>query len=688
MDARSGRRWAAMAALAVLGAVASGHAQEPRFRGGTNLVRLDVYVSLNGQAVTDLTQDDFEVREDSTPQTVSSFEFIRAGAPAPDSARTEPNTVAESRARASQPESRLFVLFLDTFHTHVEGSYRAQNPMAALLERVVGERDLVGVMTPEISARNIAFSPRTVPVERLLRDNWAWGARQGLINTDPRDQRLQECYPDAGPTAGVAQALIARRREGQLLKSLEDLVQHLEGTREERSFVLLLTEGWMMSRPDGPLAAPIRLRDGSDLRPGGPEPLGVTPDGKLATGDRVGPTVESCERQRALLASEDLEMGYQLLMRQANRANVSFYPIDPRGLVAFDTDMGPGRLVGPVADAQGMAMRQSNLRRLATETDGAVVLNTNLDVAGPRLLTDVGSYYLLGYVSTNTKLDGRYRRLSVRVKRPGVDVRARPGYLAPSQADLAAAQTTAAASLPTPTARVSEALSRLPVSRRPAPLLLQASGGPGAVDVTIELDRVAAAAPEWAKGGSAKVSLDPADRGGPSRVVEELVIEPGARIHTMRLPGAATIAPGRYTVRVEVLPSGTRSPVIVSTLVDVPATTALLGSALRATRRGPGTGRGFQPTADARFRRTERLVAEVPRVDAEAVVAGRLLNSTGQLMQIPVAVGERVDDATGTRTVTAELSLAPLAAGEYVLELTATKGDRTETLTYAIRLVP
>ena len=53
-------------------------AQEPQFRGGTNLVRLDVYVSANGAAVTDLTADDFEVLEDRAPQTVTSFEFVRA----------------------------------------------------------------------------------------------------------------------------------------------------------------------------------------------------------------------------------------------------------------------------------------------------------------------------------------------------------------------------------------------------------------------------------------------------------------------------------------------------------------------------------------------------------------------------------------------------------------------------------
>ena len=83
-----------------------------------------------------------------------------------------------------------------------------------------------------------------------------------------------------------------------------------------------------------------------------------------------------------------------------------------------------------------MASRQGGLRELAVNTDGAVVLNTN-DVKGgvARMMADVGSYYLMQYYSTNPKLDGRFRSITVRVKRPGVLVRARPGYLAPTEAE-------------------------------------------------------------------------------------------------------------------------------------------------------------------------------------------------------------------------------------------------------------
>ena len=76
-----------------------------------------------------------------------------------------------------------------------------------------------------------------------------------------------------------------------------------------------------------------------------------------------------------------------------------------------------------------MAARQGGLRELAGNTDGAVVLNTN-DVKGgmARMMGDLWSYYLMQYYSTNTELDGRFRSITVRVKRPGVRVRARRGY--------------------------------------------------------------------------------------------------------------------------------------------------------------------------------------------------------------------------------------------------------------------
>src|SRR5206468_2542334 len=149
------------------------------------------------------------------------------------------------------------------------------------------------------------------------------------------------------------------------------------------------------------------------------------------------------------------------------RANTSFYPVDPRGLAVFDEDIVPAAGVGaginanptisPAEDRARLMARNTSLRTLAEATDGLAVLDSNdLSRGLRRIVDDLSSYYLLGYYSTG-KLDGRFHALTVRVKRPGIQVRARRGYLA----NTATAVTAAAAAAPsTPAAAAAAAEAR------------------------------------------------------------------------------------------------------------------------------------------------------------------------------------------------------------------------------------
>ena len=99
------------------------------------------------------------------------------------------------------------------------------------------------------------------------------------------------------------------------------------------------------------------------------------------------------------------------------------------------------------------ADRNGAMRTLAENTDGIAVLNINdLDKGFDRISNDMASYYLLGYYASNTTPDGRFRSITVRVKQPGVQVRARKGYRAPSENDIRppAAITSGAAGAPSP----------------------------------------------------------------------------------------------------------------------------------------------------------------------------------------------------------------------------------------------
>ena len=141
---------------------------------------------------------------------------------------------------------------------------------------------------------------------------------------------------------------------------------------------------------------------------------------------------------QSMLAFSDHELEFRELLQRANRANVSFYPIDTRGLVVFDRPID--KAVPPSLDQALLRDRYENLRTMAAQTDGQAILNSGeISKSMQKVFVDVGSYYLLSYYSTNQKLDGRFRRIRVEVNRQDVDVRSRPGYLAPTESEARAA---------------------------------------------------------------------------------------------------------------------------------------------------------------------------------------------------------------------------------------------------------
>jgi len=157
----------------------------------------------------------------------------------------------------------------------------------------------------------------------------------------------------------------------------------------------------------------------------------------------------------ALPLTDAVKPKFEALIQEANRNNITFYAVDAAGLrvhseeakVARNVDVAGAQGIGDVQRGQGAwtkdIERQSDLLssraaavlgRLAKETGGFLIDNTNDLTSGfARMQQERTSYYLLGYQPTNTAADGKFRRVSVKVKRPRVTVRARPGYVAAMQ---------------------------------------------------------------------------------------------------------------------------------------------------------------------------------------------------------------------------------------------------------------
>ena len=397
------------------------------------------------------------------------------------------------------------------------------------------------------------------------------------------------------------------------------------------------------------------------------------------------------------LAQIDDEQEFRDIIEEANRGNASFYPLDPRGLVVFDEPIakpGGGRPPPPSVDAARLRARNESLRTLAAGTDGMAIVQTNNLAAGlNRVVADLSSYYLLGYYST-TRLDGRFHAIRVRVKRPGIQVRARRGYLAPSAEEItAAASRAAAADAPLDAAAlearaVESVLAPLDSLARERPLRVHAVAGwrPGPAAAIWAVAEVSSA-PEWKAGAEVDVMLT---RGGETLVTRHIQIAPGTRSFSAILAPEGPLQPGDYGVSVRARGRAADSSLTTATVI-VPLRPQPAATAAVLIRRGPTTGNKEVPTADVRFRRTDQIRVELPEVSGDSSAA-RLLDRTGKPLPVPVSSAVR-SDADGTRWRTAQLTLAPLAPGDYLIEIVtgqagqAGQADRLRKLV-AFRVVP
>ena len=660
--------------------------QPPKFRVEANFVRVDAYPLRDGKPVLDLKAEDFEVFEDGVAQKIESFEHVVVRPAGPQDGRVEVSSQRESQQAAANPRNRVFVIFVDTPHIQFASRNAITEPLIRLLNRILGPDDLVGIMTPEMAASQVVLGRKTQVIEDSLRKNWLWGTRDTNLR-DERETAYDMCYPPKpgeGIESAVTREMIARKRERATLDALEDLVRYLRTIREERKAILTISEGWLLYGENRALIE--GATDGG--RVPGADPITVGPNGKLTTKDprdvsRGSLNRSECDGDRMRLAMMDDKQYFIDLMNEANAANASFYPVDPRGLAVFDTPVGPAPPPSIVVDMALLRRRLDTLKTLAGNTDGIAVTDSNdLDKGLQRISDDLTSYYLLGYLSTNSKLDGRFRSLKVKVKQPGIDVRARRGYRAATETEVYSARRAADAPVPEAARAVNQALERLGRVRADVRFRINAVSSAGSKPtlwVAGELQGTAGRPDEFALGGTAEIEAT----AGSSSTSVKVPLKPGERtfLATMPLPAGST---GELNIRARLV-STEASSLPLSDVLRIE--TASSGLQPLLFRRGVTTGNRMLPAANLQFSRTERLRLELP-VEADAKPgSGRLLDRTGQPLQVPVIVAERLDEATGQRWITADLALAALSGGDYAVEIEVVGTAKSQRIVTAIRIV-
>jgi VWFA-related protein len=625
--------------------------QKPTFRTGINLVRVDAYPTRDGKIIEGLTAADFEVLEDGVPQKIESFQFVQFPQSNPAEERRDPNSQREGFQLAADPSYRVFVIYLDNLHVDFTGSWQARVPLITFLNRVLGPKDLFGVLTTIHSVEDLMLGQQTLMIEEQLTKYWDWG-RGARVGEDPADLMLEACFPS------IAGELVARRRVDEVFSDLEGIATKLADIREERKNILIVSNGWRLP------GAFNRLQDA--VKPQMPQ-VGVSEVGKLTLGSRRGEADSRwCQTELQRLSSMDFQLRLREMLALARRSNVTFYSLKPAGLVAS------GSLQALDADRE----RTDNLLTLSHNTDGIAVVNTNdLTNGARRIADDLAASYVLGYYPTNAKPDGRLRKITVRLKGTTAAVRARREYRAPTEQEMASLR--AAVAAPVAAAPVSAAETALAELKRLRPAALVHTRGTVLGDeliLTTELTAPEVESGRWKEGGDVQIMVSGA--GGEPIATARARVEPGARSAVARIP--LNKAPGPFNAAVRVrnaAGSDAQDGVSIERKSTVFGDPLLFRSPLPAVTK---------PAASVYFRRTERMQIRWPVITALTQRDARVLGRDGVPLELAVSVSDL--EAAGARFVVVDLNLAPLTAGEYIMEVKGTAAATTHSAMLAFRV--
>jgi VWFA-related protein len=620
----------------------------PTFRTGAHYVAVDAYPTQDGKPITGLAAEDFELLEDGKPQVIDRVEFINHPEWTPLAERRDPNSQREGFEMAADPKYRVFVLYLDVYHVDFAGGHRVSLPIIDLLNRMMGPQDLFGVMTPYLGIKDLLLGQSTLSIQEQLEKYPYWG----LAAKDPSPEELEL---DA---AGYGYVIPIKRLD-KVYADLEALVDRLGVLRDERKNIIFFSDS--LPSPQSKFRS---IASDSDPRKGAPPEIRTGPTGKLTMGSIEAHEADdrAMKAEKDRLIAIDFDQRFRDLLRASRQANVSFYTVRPGGLDGGSSLMLEGT---------------SNLVTLAEQTDGiSLIASNDLRTGMAKISADLSSHYVLGYYTNNTRWDGGSRRLTVKLKSTGKAIRARREFRAPTEAEMASIRTARSA---TPAAAPSAGQTALSALARVSPSSrVNAYGMVLGSDVAVVAE-IAAAEIEggrFKQGASVEILLTPKD-GQPVTLAGK--IDPLMRGTLVRTPAGDSKGPWQAVVRMR-----GDDNLADSDTVSIEANVGtLLGKPL-AYRAASAAASAYRPIAAFQFRRTERVRIEWPALQAIESHQARLLDRTGKPIAIPLTTALR--DNSGTQTVATDLNLAPLSNGDYLVEVTAKSGDKSQTEVVAIRV--
>ena len=392
----------------------------PVFPAQVEQVIVDLVVmDKKGGAVSDLTQADITVTEDGTPVTIASFERVEVK-PAPADAKVEKPRVS-TNLRPENRTGRTFAIVFDDMHLTPFQSQRAKGAVTNFLENGTAEGDLVTLVATSGAAWWTTRMPqgRAELVATLKR-------LDGRHIPDTSNERITDYE------AMMIHVLRDSRTIDRVNRRYDTYGVNPQGRRSD-------SNAGGGNRNFGAEADPQVTARAAEVYYSATSRNRATLDAL----ERILNALKNARGRKSLiLVSEGFIYDPNLIefkdvVQAARRSNVAIYFLDTRGLEGMSVYSTAE--FGPSLDTQdlGYAFTENleaseGAESIASDSGGFSVKNTNdLSKGIQRIASESSHYYLVGYVSQNATRDGKFRKISVKVARKDVQVRARKGYYAP-----------------------------------------------------------------------------------------------------------------------------------------------------------------------------------------------------------------------------------------------------------------
>jgi VWFA-related protein len=391
-------------------------APQPTFRVSVDLITTDMIArdSKSDQFIADLKPGEIEVYEDGVKQQIVSFVLTHGGRvhnlQEPPAAPVREGIILPKSRPRNDAAGRIFLIFIDDLHLQFRETPRTRELIKKMLRNLIHDGDMFGI----VSTGHSSISEQLTYDRQILESAVERITGGGLTPTEI----IQGQSGSQGPTELRHRAQVAFTTGYELMKNLERV-------QNRRKAVIYISSGYDFDPfEQGRLEEQARRAGIS---------LGRSGNNDSDSGGQTQ-TIEDLKndpfyrQQRASqeLSAADLIHELAELTRAANRANATFYTIDPRGLVAgpdIDLDVPMQDWLAYIRESQ------DSLRVLAEETGGIAVVNQNdFDKALKRIDNETSDYYVLGYYSTNPDPLRRRRQIEVRTTRPNVAIQARREY--------------------------------------------------------------------------------------------------------------------------------------------------------------------------------------------------------------------------------------------------------------------